>query len=78
MFPPAEAAELGLWAAFETALCLVEWPERLEDTTPHMAAHLHFGPGAHPDQRIPRISVPDGSLAQALRASAATNLEPTE
>lgn len=75
---PDEAAELGLWDAFETALCLVEWPERLEDMTPQTAALLHFGPGEHPDQRILRIRVPDGALAEALRAAAVTTLEPTE
>lgn len=30
---PFEAQELGLEEAFETALCLVEWPDRLGDLT---------------------------------------------
>lgn len=31
---PYEAQELGLEDAFETALCLIEWPDRLGDLTP--------------------------------------------
>ena len=31
---PYEAQELGLEDAFETALCLIEWPDRLGNLTP--------------------------------------------
>jgi len=31
---PYEAQELGLEDAFESALCLVEWPDRLADLSP--------------------------------------------
>jgi len=34
---PDEAQELGLEDAFETALCLVEWPDRLGDLAPEGA-----------------------------------------
>lgn len=37
---PFEAQELGLEEAFETALCLVEWPDRLGDLTPQDALVL--------------------------------------
>lgn len=37
-----EVLELGLEDAFETALCLVEWPDRLH-TAPPGALHLTFG-----------------------------------
>jgi len=37
-----EIFELGLDAAFEVALCLVEWPERLARLTPHRALALDF------------------------------------
>ncbi|MFN3644891.1 MAG: tRNA (adenosine(37)-N6)-threonylcarbamoyltransferase complex ATPase subunit type 1 TsaE [Gemmobacter sp.] len=37
---PAEVAELGLDEAFGTALCLVEWPDRLGKLTPAHALHL--------------------------------------
>jgi tRNA threonylcarbamoyladenosine biosynthesis protein TsaE len=44
---PEEAVELGLAEAFETALCLVEWPERLGPYRPSGALTLRFahGPG---------------------------------
>lgn len=37
-----DIAELGLFEAFETALCLVEWPERLGDEAPRKALTLRF------------------------------------
>lgn len=42
---PDEAAELGLTEAFETAICLIEWPDRLGETAPNDALHLHFSYG---------------------------------
>lgn len=39
---PDEATELGLEEAFETAICLVEWPERLGDLVPPGALWLTF------------------------------------
>lgn len=43
---PDEALELGLEDAFETAICLIEWPDRLGDVTPAGALHLAFAAGA--------------------------------
>lgn len=40
---PDEVAELGLTQAFDTALCLIEWPDRLGDMAPRDALHLAFG-----------------------------------
>lgn len=37
-----ELYELGLDEAFETAACLVEWPERLGELCPKDALHLQF------------------------------------
>ena len=37
---PDEAIELGLQDAFETAVCLIEWPEVLSEETPNHAIHL--------------------------------------
>ncbi len=37
---PEEAEELGLFDAFATALCLVEWPDRLGDEAPAGALHI--------------------------------------
>ena len=39
---PDEAVELGLTEAFESALCLVEWPERLGADRPSQALTLRF------------------------------------
>lgn len=39
---PDEALELGLTDAFETALCLVEWPEKLGADRPKQALTLRF------------------------------------
>ncbi|GAB4259962.1 MAG: tRNA (adenosine(37)-N6)-threonylcarbamoyltransferase complex ATPase subunit type 1 TsaE [Pararhodobacter sp.] len=41
---PDEAIELGLHDAFETALCLIEWPDRLGDDAPKQALTLRFSP----------------------------------
>ncbi|SEN55786.1 tRNA threonylcarbamoyladenosine biosynthesis protein TsaE [Pseudorhodobacter antarcticus] len=37
---PDEALELGLDAAFDAAICLVEWPDRLGNLAPPNALHL--------------------------------------
>lgn len=40
---PYEAQELGLEDAFESALCLIEWPDRLGDLAPHDAITIKMG-----------------------------------
>ncbi len=39
---PDDVAELGLEEAFETAICLVEWPDRLGDLAPADALTIRF------------------------------------
>lgn len=39
---PDEAIELGLDEAFETAICLIEWPDRLGPYRPKSALTLQF------------------------------------
>lgn len=39
---PQEVIELGLDEAFRTAICLVEWPDRLGELTPPDALHISF------------------------------------
>ncbi len=51
-----EIYELGLPDAFETALCLVEWPEKLAAETPEKALWLAFAPTDIPGQRQVIIS----------------------
>ena len=41
-----EVEELGLIEAFDTAICLVEWPDRLGELWPADALHLRMDPGA--------------------------------
>jgi len=55
-----EIEELGLTEAFDTAICLVEWPELLGPLTPASALTLRF----HPDpdnENTRRISFEAGS-----------------
>ena len=42
---PDEAFELGLDTAFDTAICLIEWPDRLGQYIPENALHLSFSAG---------------------------------
>jgi tRNA threonylcarbamoyladenosine biosynthesis protein TsaE len=44
---PDEVAELGLEAAFDSAICLVEWPDRLGRATPPGALTLTLGVDGH-------------------------------
>ncbi len=48
-----EVVELGLTDAFDTGICLVEWPDRLGDLAPGDALFIHMEPGAtDPDRRL--------------------------
>ena len=49
---PDEVVELGLDEAFETAIVLVEWPDRLGDLAPADALHLSFTPDGEEARRI--------------------------
>ena len=46
-----EIEELGLTEAFETAICLIEWPDRLGDLAPQHALSLTIVDGDQPDAR---------------------------
>lgn len=63
---PHEIFELGLEDAFEHAICLVEWAERLGDTRPRDALHLRLTPGAGPDAR--QLDFTGGPVWQARLA----------
>ena len=62
---PDEAIELGLDEAFETAICLIEWPDRLAELAPADALHLSFSAG---DAHTLTITAPD-AWAERLRAA---------
>ena len=48
---PDGAVELGLDAAFETAICLVEWPDRLAELAPNDALWVGFAVCADAEHR---------------------------
>ena len=64
---PDEALELGFDEAFDTAICLIEWPERLGDLTPAKALTLRFE--ATPGGETRRVAL-SGPPAWAARLSA--------
>ena len=49
---PDEIFELGLDEAIETAICLIEWPDRLHDLSPMGALSLTFQMTDTPGERI--------------------------
>lgn len=53
-----EVTELGLEDAFDTALCLVEWPDRLGDLAPPDALALRFSAPGEAGLRIVEMSGP--------------------
>ncbi len=48
---PAQCIELGLEEAFESAICLIEWPDRLGSLTPEDALTIRFSETAQEDAR---------------------------
>lgn len=50
-----EIEELGLVDAFETAICLIEWPDRLGALTPEGALSIALGPGPDTQARMARL-----------------------
>lgn len=48
---PDEVFELGLIDAFDSAACLVEWPDRLADLAPNSALTLSFSVGENQGDR---------------------------
>lgn len=63
---PDEALELGLDDAFQTAICLVEWPDRLGELAPDSASTLSFS--AHEDHHTITVSL-NADLARRFRGS---------
>lgn len=64
-----EIEELGLTEAFDSSICLIEWPEKLGSLTPDAALTLRFEPD--PEQveaRYVRPSWTDARWTQRLEA----------
>ena len=64
---PSEVDELGLAAAFDTALCLIEWPDRLGDMVPDDALHMTFSHADRPEDRRCEITCADATLLGQCR-----------
>lgn len=62
---PNEAIELGLEDAFQDAICLVEWPDRLSDLTPQNALTLSFS--ALPDDSRELLATGSDEWAERLK-----------
>jgi tRNA threonylcarbamoyladenosine biosynthesis protein TsaE len=65
---PREVVELGLDEAFERALCLVEWPDRLGSLMPPQALHLRLE--AWGDGRRATLGGPSARMADLLETGA--------
>ncbi|MDP5359998.1 MAG: tRNA (adenosine(37)-N6)-threonylcarbamoyltransferase complex ATPase subunit type 1 TsaE [Paracoccaceae bacterium] len=63
---PDEALELGLDEAFETAICLIEWPDRLGDVAPKTALRLAFSAEDHAHKLTISGPPPWGSRLRGL------------
>ncbi len=64
----SEIEELGLIDAFETEICLVEWPDRLGPLTPQTALTLHLSDGDTDEARRIEASWTDPRWDSRLKA----------
>lgn len=66
-----EIVELGLAEAFDTAICLVEWPDRLGPLAPSDALQLTFEDGPTDESRTVTAGWSDPRWAAILQGAAA-------
>jgi len=64
---PDEVDELGLIDAFEDAICLVEWPDRLGSLTPQAALHITFSTTDTEGERMARFDAPNANWAARVK-----------
>lgn len=64
---PDDVVELGLDDALETAICLVEWPDRLGDMAPESALTLRFDMSREGDARDLRATWSAPRWDEAIR-----------
>lgn len=64
---PDEVVELGLTDAFETAICLVEWPDRLGQLAPQSALTLQFATTDDEDARVLDVTWSDPAWTPRLK-----------
>lgn len=65
----SEVPELGLDLAFDEAICLVEWPERLGDLAPEDALHIHLEMTAAPEARQLRLATASPQWAARIASA---------
>ena len=66
---PDEVVELGLTEAFDNAICLVEWPDRLGSLTPADALRLAFTQGKQENEREVALTWTCGKWAEHLKGA---------
>lgn len=64
---PAEVEELGLLEAFGSAICLVEWPDRLGDLRPDDGLTVDLDTGVEETARCAMLVWQDGKWDQKLQ-----------
>ena len=64
---PDEIFELGLEEALDTAICLIEWPDRMGSEAPENALTLTFDPLDDPDARLLTATATDPKWDQVIR-----------
>ncbi len=62
-----EHSELGLAEAFDSAICLIEWPDRLGDFAPPDSLKLSLAQAARPDGRMLTMDCKTGAWDDRLR-----------
>ena len=63
---PDEVVELGLTDAFEDAICLVEWPDRLAELAPENALTLRFEIAPQEEHRTLTLTSASNHWAEKL------------
>lgn len=64
---PDEVVELGLTEAFESAICLIEWPDRLQDLAPKSALQIALKMTDHLGERALTVQWSDPKWDQKLK-----------
>ena len=64
---PDEVQELGLLEAFDSAVCLVEWPDRLGSLAPEGALSLQFDAGRDDTERAVTLRWSHPGWAERLK-----------
>ncbi len=64
---PDEVDELGLIDAFDDAICLVEWPDRLGSLTPKGALHITFSTTEIEGERLAQFTTATPRWASRIK-----------